>query len=205
MSSIRPVNLQIPEFHLPVEDAKPSITRKTDKGLPTYDDHTDSDVFIVKQTDWTWFTIGVLIAFLPSVVNYFLALGYWFLPLNLVFILLGMYVSLNKAFLVKATSSSYELEPVLVEQAPTSTLFARRPDIQHQPLSCENTESEIPYIDLVSEETITKAGVTKEVRTLEVSVPQASQQSTTKSCHKCGTKIPSDSVFCKKCGTKQSP
>lgn len=30
-------------------------------------------------------------------------------------------------------------------------LFARRPDIQHLPLTCENTETVLPYIDLVNE------------------------------------------------------
>jgi ABC toxin-like protein/neuraminidase-like protein/virulence plasmid A protein len=36
-------------------------------------------------------------------------------------------------------------------QNPQSALFARRPDIQHLPLTCENTNTVLPYIDVVNE------------------------------------------------------
>lgn len=34
---------------------------------------------------------------------------------------------------------------------PQAVLFARRPDIQHLPLTCENTNTALPYIDVVNE------------------------------------------------------
>lgn len=37
------------------------------------------------------------------------------------------------------------------KENPQTVLFQRRPDIQHLPLTCENTNRPIPYIDLVNE------------------------------------------------------
>jgi hypothetical protein len=37
------------------------------------------------------------------------------------------------------------------EVSPFEVLMSRRPDIQHLPLTCENTNTAIPYIDLVNE------------------------------------------------------
>jgi hypothetical protein len=37
------------------------------------------------------------------------------------------------------------------EMAPLDVLLSRRPDIQHLPLTCENTNTAMPYIDLVNE------------------------------------------------------
>ena len=34
---------------------------------------------------------------------------------------------------------------------PQDILFRRRPDIQHLPLTCENTNTALPYIDVVNE------------------------------------------------------
>jgi Neuraminidase-like domain/Salmonella virulence plasmid 28.1kDa A protein len=36
-------------------------------------------------------------------------------------------------------------------QNPQTVLFERRPDIQHLPLTCENTNTPLPYIDIVNE------------------------------------------------------
>ncbi len=36
-------------------------------------------------------------------------------------------------------------------ESPQSVLFGRRPDIQHLPLTCENTNIALPYIDVVNE------------------------------------------------------
>jgi hypothetical protein len=40
---------------------------------------------------------------------------------------------------------------VTEKENPQSVLFERRPDIQHLPLTCENTNTPLPYIDLVNE------------------------------------------------------
>jgi hypothetical protein len=37
------------------------------------------------------------------------------------------------------------------KQNPQSVLFERRPDVQHLPLTCENTNTALPYIDVVNE------------------------------------------------------
>ena len=37
------------------------------------------------------------------------------------------------------------------DKNPQSVLFKRRPDIQHLPLTCENTNTPLPYIDIVNE------------------------------------------------------
>src|SRR6266542_1304647 len=37
------------------------------------------------------------------------------------------------------------------EMAPLDVLLSRRPDIQHLPLTCENTNTALPYIDVVNE------------------------------------------------------
>jgi ABC toxin-like protein/neuraminidase-like protein len=37
------------------------------------------------------------------------------------------------------------------EMAPLDVLLSRRPDIQHLPLTCENTNTTLPYIDVVNE------------------------------------------------------
>lgn len=49
-----------------------------------------------------------------------------------------------------------DCEPTAVEAAsgkvnPQTVLLGRRPDIQHLPLTCENTNTPLPYIDLVNE------------------------------------------------------
>jgi hypothetical protein len=71
------------------------------------------------EVDWKWFIIGVLIAFLPSVVSYFLAPTY-FLPLDLLFILVGMYVSLKQSRLVKTRIQTITGKASLVEQKKES-------------------------------------------------------------------------------------
>ena len=42
-------------------------------------------------------------------------------------------------------------QPVNTEITPLQVLLERRPDIQHLPLTCENTNTPLPYIDLVNE------------------------------------------------------
>jgi len=41
--------------------------------------------------------------------------------------------------------------PLDSERTPLEVLLARRPDLQHLPLTCENTNTPIPYIDVVNE------------------------------------------------------
>lgn len=41
--------------------------------------------------------------------------------------------------------------PTNTEITPLQVLLSRRPDIEHLPLSCENTNTPLPYIDLVNE------------------------------------------------------
>lgn len=41
--------------------------------------------------------------------------------------------------------------PTFDKENPLDVLLSRRPDIQHTPLTCENTNTVIPYIDLVNE------------------------------------------------------
>ena len=42
-------------------------------------------------------------------------------------------------------------QPPNTEISPFAVLMSRRPDIQHLPLTCENTNTALPYIDLVNE------------------------------------------------------
>ena len=42
-------------------------------------------------------------------------------------------------------------QPPNTEISPLQVLLSRRPDIQHLPLTCENTNTPLPYIDLVNE------------------------------------------------------
>ena len=42
-------------------------------------------------------------------------------------------------------------QPLNTEITPLQVLLERRPDIQHLPLTCENTNTPLPYIDLVNE------------------------------------------------------
>lgn len=41
--------------------------------------------------------------------------------------------------------------PVDTEVTPLQVLLSRRPDVQHLPLTCENTNTPLPYIDVVNE------------------------------------------------------
>src|SRR5262249_22261932 len=41
--------------------------------------------------------------------------------------------------------------PINAGENPQKVLLERRPDIQHLPLTCENTNTPLPYIDLVNE------------------------------------------------------
>jgi hypothetical protein len=41
--------------------------------------------------------------------------------------------------------------PSGIKEAPLDVLLSRRPDLQHLPLTCENTNTPLPYIDLVNE------------------------------------------------------
>lgn len=54
---------------------------------------------------------------------------------------------------------------------PIRRLFARRPDLQYIKLTCENTETEIPYIDVVNEilETYVGTGILDEAHTRDTS------------------------------------
>src|SRR6185436_15743823 len=42
-------------------------------------------------------------------------------------------------------------QPNQDNQTPLDVLLARRPDLEHLKLTCENTETPLPYIDLVNE------------------------------------------------------
>ncbi len=44
-----------------------------------------------------------------------------------------------------------DLAPSDTEVSPLDVLLSRRPDIQHLPLTCENTNTALPYIDIVNE------------------------------------------------------
>ncbi|MGP4024351.1 neuraminidase-like domain-containing protein [Actinomadura sp. 3N407] len=44
-----------------------------------------------------------------------------------------------------------DVEPAPAGRKPLDVLLERRPDLQHIALSCENTEVELPYVDLVNE------------------------------------------------------
>ena len=61
---------------------------------------------------------------------------------------------------------------------PIEFLFARRPDLQHIELTCENTNTRIPYIDLVNEilETYVAAGSTLDRETLSDHTPATSAE-----------------------------
>lgn len=48
-------------------------------------------------------------------------------------------------------SSGKELPKTYGMENPLDVLLSRRPDIQHLPLTCENTNTPLPYIDLVNE------------------------------------------------------
>src|SRR5262249_30534676 len=54
-------------------------------------------------------------------------------------------------------------------QNPQTVLLARRPDIKHLPLTCENTNTALPYIDVVNEtlDYYIANGLTLEKNTLE--------------------------------------
>ena len=41
--------------------------------------------------------------------------------------------------------------PINEKENPQKVLLERRPDIQHLPLTCENTNTPLPYIDVVNE------------------------------------------------------
>ena len=41
--------------------------------------------------------------------------------------------------------------PTNTEISPFEVLMSRRPDIQHLPLTCENTNTALPYVDVVNE------------------------------------------------------
>jgi hypothetical protein len=42
-------------------------------------------------------------------------------------------------------------QPAGIDLTPLQVLLARRPDLEHLPLTCENTNTALPYIDLVNE------------------------------------------------------
>src|SRR5207244_6442961 len=44
-----------------------------------------------------------------------------------------------------------ELPHSYAKENPLDVLLERRPDIQHLPLTCENTNTALPYIDVVNE------------------------------------------------------
>jgi hypothetical protein len=44
-----------------------------------------------------------------------------------------------------------QLSPTAGYQNPQAALFRRRPDLQYLPLTCENTSTALPYIDIVNE------------------------------------------------------
>ncbi len=55
------------------------------------------------------------------------------------------------AYLVDLLNSLDIPSPSPGYQNPQDVLFQRRPDLQHLPLTCENTNTALPYIDLVNE------------------------------------------------------
>ena len=55
------------------------------------------------------------------------------------------------AYLVDLLHYLDQLSPTQGYQNPQKVLFGRRPDIQYLPLTCENTNTALPYIDIVNE------------------------------------------------------
>ena len=55
------------------------------------------------------------------------------------------------AYLVDLLHYIDQLSPSPGFQNPQSVLFSRRPDLQYLPLTCENTNTALPYIDIVNE------------------------------------------------------
>ena len=55
------------------------------------------------------------------------------------------------AYFVDLLSYLDQPSPTQGYQNPQSVLFQRRPDVQYLPLTCENTNTALPYIDLVNE------------------------------------------------------
>ena len=53
--------------------------------------------------------------------------------------------------LKRYNNQGIELPKTYVGENPLDVLLDRRPDIQHLPLTCENTNTPLPYIDLVNE------------------------------------------------------
>lgn len=55
------------------------------------------------------------------------------------------------AYLVDLLQFIDQPNPPAGTENPQAVLFSRRPDIQHLPLTCENTNTALPYIDVVNE------------------------------------------------------
>src|SRR6266540_964982 len=55
------------------------------------------------------------------------------------------------AYLVDLLLFIDQAPPEIGKENPQAVLFDRRPDIQHLPLTCENTNTALPYIDVVNE------------------------------------------------------
>lgn len=55
------------------------------------------------------------------------------------------------AYLVDLLQFIDQPNPPAGMENPQAVLFSRRPDIQHLPLTCENTNTALPYIDVVNE------------------------------------------------------
>lgn len=55
------------------------------------------------------------------------------------------------AYLVDLLHYIDQLAPTAGYQNPQAVLFSRRPDLQYLPLTCENTNTALPYIDIVNE------------------------------------------------------
>ena len=55
------------------------------------------------------------------------------------------------AYLVDLLHFIDQVPPTPDKKNPQDVLFRRRPDIQHLPLTCENTNTALPYIDIVNE------------------------------------------------------
>jgi Neuraminidase-like domain/Salmonella virulence plasmid 28.1kDa A protein len=55
------------------------------------------------------------------------------------------------AYLVDILQFIDTAPPTADKKNPQDVLFSRRPDIQHLPLTCENTNTALPYIDIVNE------------------------------------------------------
>jgi hypothetical protein len=55
------------------------------------------------------------------------------------------------AYLVDLLHFIDQPNPPAGTENPQAVLFSRRPDIQHLPLTCENTNTALPYIDVVNE------------------------------------------------------